>query len=235
MVLHERRAQVASSFNWSGYAVETAAGTVTHAKGSWIVPAIPRDSCAGTNQYASFWVGIDGFNSNTVEQIGTDSDCQNGQPTYYAWYEFYPRPGFIINSLKINPGDIITAEVGYLPSTRQFTVSLTDVTTGQRFSTSTRVGSANRSSAEWIAEAPSGAGGVLPLADFGTVDYGYDYTTVVDTCDATVSGTTGPIGKFGSQVVQIKMVSSSGVDKAVPSDLSPDGTSFFDQWFSSGP
>jgi Peptidase A4 family len=75
----------------SGYAVTGAAGSVTDVKGSWVVPAV-QGSRPSTNQYASFWVGIDGFSSNTVEQIGTDSDCQNGAPTNYAWFEFYPHP-----------------------------------------------------------------------------------------------------------------------------------------------
>lgn len=156
-------------------------------------------------------------------------------PTYYAWFEFYPHPGFIINSLTIKPGDVIAAEVSYNTSTRRFTVSIKDVTTGQWFSTSTKVSGAQRSSAEWITEAPSG-GGILPLADFGTVDYGQDYTLVANTSDATVSGTTGPIGAFSSQVVQITMVSTNGTTiKAAPSGLSGGGSSFSDTWLSAGP
>ena len=111
------------------------------------------------------------------------------------------------------------------------------MTTGQSFSTSTKVNSAKRSSAEWIAEAPSGFGGILPLADFGTAVYGADNTGVTGTSEATVSGTTAPIGSFGSNVYQITMVSVSdpSVSKAVPSSLSSDGSSFSDVWVSSGP
>jgi hypothetical protein len=243
MVIRERHARSVQSLNWSGYAVTAPAGSVTDAKGSWVVPAI-QGLCPATNEYASFWVGIDGFSSNTVEQIGTDSDCQNGVPTYYAWFEFYPHPGFIINSLPIQPGDVISAEVSYDPRTRRFTLAMTNVTTGQSFSTSTKMNSAQRSSAEWIAEAPSGSGGILPLADFGTADYGDNYTcplspapcsAVAATNDATVSGATGPIGGFGTQIQTITMVSSSGATKTVPSILSGDGTSFSDQWMSAAP
>src|SRR5262245_38418315 len=82
IVLHHRD-RFATSSNWSGYAVTGAPGSVTDVQGSWVVPAV---TCSGgPNQYAAIWVGIDGFNSNTVEQTGTDSDCQNGTPTYYAW------------------------------------------------------------------------------------------------------------------------------------------------------
>src|SRR6266704_5227398 len=156
------------STNWSGYAVTGPSGSVSDAKGSWTVPAI-QGSCPSTNQYSSFWVGIDGFSSGTVEQTGTDSDCQNGAPTYYACYEFYPHPAFLISGLTITPGDHITAEASF--SARSFTVTITDTTTHHSFSTSTRVHSAQRSSAEWIAEAPSSSGGILPLADFGTVSF----------------------------------------------------------------
>src|SRR5215467_6034836 len=234
IIIHHVRDTTVSSYNWSGYAVTAAPGAVTAVKGSWVVPAVQPGSCLSgtTNEYASFWVGMDGFTSNTVEQTGTDSDCQNGVPTYYAWFEFYPHPAFLINSMSIRPGDVIEAEVQYSLTTRRFTVTINDRTTGQSFSTSTKVNGAQRSSAEWIAEAPSGSGGILPLADFGTAVYGVDNTSVIGTSEATLSGTTAPIGSFGSQIYQVTMVSVSdpSVAKAVPSSLSSDGTSFSDVW-----
>src|SRR3989441_13014119 len=142
-----------SSTNWRGYAVTGSVGSVTDAKGSWKVPTIVG-TCPSTNEYSSFWVGIDGFNSGTVEQTGTDSDCQNGVPTYYAWYEFYPHPSFLINGISVHPGDVISAEAHALGNGK-FTVSISDITTGQSFSTSSTVHRARQSSAEWIAEAPS--------------------------------------------------------------------------------
>jgi len=220
------------STNWSGYAVTGASGSVSDAKGSWTVPAI-QGSCTSTNQYSSFWVGIDGFSSGTVEQTGTDSDCQNGVPTYYAWYEFFPHPSFLISGLTISPGDHISAEAHF--NGRSFVVTITDTSTGHSFSTAAKVRGAQRSSAEWIAEAPSSSGGILPLANFGTVSYGTDNTGVAMTCYATISGTTAAIGAFGSSTQQITMVSGSGSVKAQPSALSSDGTSFSVTWQSSGP
>src|SRR2546429_5548491 len=214
-----------TSTNWSGYAVTGASGSVSDAKGSWTVPAI-HGTCPGTNQYSSFWVGIDGFSSGTVEQTGTDSDCQNGAPTYYAWYEFYPHPSFLISGLTIRPGDHISAEASF--NGRSFTVTITDTSTGHSFSTSAKVHSAQRSSAEWIAEAPSSSGGILPLADFGTVSF--------SSCTATVGKATRAIGSFGSSVQVITMVSNSGAIKAQPSSLSgTNGDSFSVTWKSSGP
>ncbi|TLY17450.1 MAG: hypothetical protein E6K86_01960 [Thaumarchaeota archaeon] len=214
----------ATSTNWSGYAVTGPAGSVTDAKGSWIVPSV---ICSSAASYSSFWVGIDGFGSNTVEQTGTDSDCQNGIPTYYAWYEFYPGPAFLITGITVRPGDRISAEAIY--SSGLVTVTITDTTTAQSFTTSGGAG-ALRSSAEWIAEAPSSAGGVLPLANFGTAYLGQDNTGLSPTNYATVNGVTGPISSFGPSVQEITMVSSSGTTEAQPSPLSTDGTSFSVAW-----
>ncbi len=221
-----------SSLNWAGYAVTASAGAVSDVRGSWVVPAI-QESCPSTNQYSSFWVGIDGFNSNTVEQTGTDSDCRSGAPAYYAWYEFYPHPSKLISGLTVRAGDVMSAEVVY--SGGRFHVTITDVSTGASFSASATVNAAQRSSAEWIAEAPSSSGGILPLANFGTASFGTDTTGVGSTCTATIGGVNGAVGSFGASVQSITMITSAGSVKASPSSLSSDGTSFSVTWKSAGP
>jgi hypothetical protein len=160
---------------------------------------------------------------------------------YYAWYEFYPNPMVEITSVPIAPGDIISASVTYSSSSNEFTVTITDETSGLSFSTSATVASAQRSSAEWIAEAPSSSRGVLPLADFGTAYYGSDYTAVANTCFATVGSNTGSIYSFGSSVQTITMAyetisrgHTTIVPKATPSALTLDGTSFSVAWDSTG-
>jgi hypothetical protein len=120
-------------------------------------------------------------------------------------------------------------------SSSTFTVTITDTSTGATYTTTGTVRNAARSSAEWIAEAPSSSRGVLPLANFGTANYGYDNTGVSGTCYATIGGSTEPIGSFGSAVQTITMVSNSGATKALPSALSSDGTSFSVTWESAGP
>ena len=68
-----------SSSNWSGYAVT--GSRFTSVSASWTEPTA---RCSGT-AYSSFWVGLDGDTSNTVEQTGTDADCSGSAPQYYAW------------------------------------------------------------------------------------------------------------------------------------------------------
>src|SRR5437773_12177051 len=59
----------AASLNWSGYSAFASGTTFTDVKASWVAPSV---SCpSGKGQYSSFWVGIDGYNSNSVEQTGT--------------------------------------------------------------------------------------------------------------------------------------------------------------------
>jgi hypothetical protein len=212
-----------TSTNWSGYAVDGAAGSMTDVSGSWVVPVVTGPAGKkGKGQYSSFWVGIDGDNSNTVEQTGTDSDWLNGQPVYYAWYEFYPAPSKNIDSVTVHPGDTMTASVHWTSGT-SFTVTLTNTTTSETFSQTGSVSNAQRSSAEWIAEAPSG-GGILPLADFGTIDF----------TSCTANGQA--IGNFATtNTEQIDMAGKQGQAKATTSALASDGESFSVAWLSAGP
>jgi Peptidase A4 family len=235
IVIRERRNNSVTSTNWSGYAVTAGRGVVTDVKGSWNVPPV---ACTGGNQYASLWVGIDGYNSNTVEQIGTDSDCQSGVPTYYAWYEFYPHFSYLIDlGAAVGAGDKMSADVA-AGAAGNFNVVLTDQTTGGSFNTTVKMNNAKRSSAEWILEAPW-SGGVLPLANFDTADFGVKYTGVAGTSTATIGNKTGTIGSFGSPtapnspVQEITMVTSGGAIKAQPQGL--DDGSFQVKWVSSGP
>ena len=217
---------VEDSTNWSGYAVT--GSSFTSSKASWVVPTV---TCSKTpNTYAAFWTGLDGWTSDTVEQTGTDSDCDGTTPSYYAWYEFYPNPSYLISSVKVAPGDKMSASVTYSGS--EFTITITNETTGKSYSKSAKVSGAKRSSAEWIAEAPccTNSGGILPLSDFGTVDFGQDHTDVTSTNYATDSSVTGPISDFGTDVYESVMVSSKGADEAVPSGLSTDGSSFTVKW-----
>jgi hypothetical protein len=152
-----------TSTNWSGYAVT--GNRFTSVSASWTEPTA---KCSAT-AYSSFWVGLDGDTSGTVEQTGTDADCSGSTPRYYAWYEMYPK--FPVNlSGTVRPGDKLSASVTTNGS-GSFTLKITDSTQGWSNTTTARLKSAKLASAEVIAEAPSSSGGVLPLANFGTVNF----------------------------------------------------------------
>jgi hypothetical protein len=153
-----------TSTNWSGYVLTGGTGAFSSVSSSWTEPAA---SCSSGTQYAAFWVGLDGYNSNSVEQTGTDSDCSGGTPDYYGWYEMYPAdPVYFTN--PVAPGDSLSASVTV--SGTSYTLTLTDSTQGWT-QTENESGSYADSSAEVITEAPSSSQGPLPLADFGTISY----------------------------------------------------------------
>jgi hypothetical protein len=197
-----------TSTNWAGYAAHS--GRFTSAAATWTQPTA---SCTSATTYSSFWVGLDGYSSSTVEQTGTDADCSGGSPVYYAWYEMYPK--FPKNlSLVIHPGDTMHASVT-TAGNGTFTLTIADRTTGAGFTTQQKLRSAQLSSAEVIAEAPSSSGGVLPLTNFGTVGFSA----------ATVNGQA--IGNFNPD--RITMVTPSGTVKASTSSLSG-GNAFSVTW-----
>jgi Peptidase A4 family len=205
------RARRGTSSNWAGYAVT--GRNVTDVQGSWTVPAVDTlDSCA--NSYSAAWLGIDGDNSNTVEQCGTDQDYINGVPQYYAWYEMYPKALQILSTTTypVAPGDNIQARVQYLPN-GQFRLTLINdgastLHHSWSFMTSQKLNQARRTSAEWIMEAPW-LGGVLPLTDFDHVTF--------HGCTATVGGQTKTLQSWiaTQNFDQIDMVNGSGGLKAM--------------------
>ncbi len=210
----------ARSSNWSGYAVT--GGNFTDVKGSWVQPAV---SCRGGVSASSFWVGLDGYNSSAVEQVGTDADCNGflggGTPMHYAWFEMYPGETVTVTSVPVRPGDAISAEVSATGAT--FTLSLRNATTGAAFST-TQQSSAPRTSAEWVAEAPAACllftCRTLPLAGFGTMTF--------SGASAQSQGAAGPITAFHND--SITMATRSGAVKAQPSGLSGGGSAFSVAW-----
>ena len=223
-----------TSSNWSGYAAATSltnpkADSVTAVSGTWTQPT--ATASGNTTAYCSVWVGIDGYSSNSVEQIGTDSDIVNGKATYYAWYEMYPADAVNITSMTISAGNSITASVQYLTSgahSGQFELTITDTSrTGDSFTIYETDAQAQRSSAEWVVEAPSSGYGVLPLANFGSV--------TITNASATINGKTGAIDSSNWQETAITMAGGSGVEASVSTLTDSGGTSSFtDTYESSG-
>ncbi len=205
----------ADSANWSGYAATT--GTFTSVSASWTQPA---GTCSQGDQYAAFWVGLDGYSSRTVEQTGSEVDCIGGTAEYYAWYEMYPGPATDYSS-TVKAGDHFTATVTYL-SGEKFSLYVADTTEGWSHTTDASLGQMpSLSSAEVIVEAPWGtaSGGIMPLTDFGTMSFS----------GSTANGSA--IGNAGG-VTQILMVGNARGDKDTISALS-DQETFSATWLSS--
>jgi hypothetical protein len=189
-----------TSTNWSGYAAT--GRTFTSVSASWTEPT---GTCSGSAKYSSFWVGLDGYNSSTVEQTGSEVDCSGRTPEYYSWYEMYPA--YPVNfSNTVRPGDHFTGSVTFNGGS-SYTLKLSDTTRGWSHTINASLSGAANSSAEVIAEAPccTARGGILPLAHFSPVTF----------TNASANGSA--IGTFSP--AQITMVNNSGQAKDSVSSL----------------
>jgi hypothetical protein len=202
------------STNWSGY-VDTGSD-FTEVNGAWTEPTIA--GCGDTLSLAAFWVGLDGFSSDTVEQDGTLVECYYGTVYQYTWWEMYPTNDIQVVGETVQSGDSIYAVVSRTGDS--YKLAVTDYThTGDSFSTTQTCSDCSNSSAEWIAEAPSGSSGIYPLADFGK------WTL---TSSSVANDITGVISSF--PCTEVTMVDSSGKVQAQPSALNSGGSSFSVTW-----
>jgi Peptidase A4 family len=187
----------APSINWSGYAdSESGSSTVSQVSGSWTIPAVQCPPAPYQNQdaFLANWVGIDGFTTPTVEQLGTAAQCFEGVTYYYVWYEMYPSntveegtTACVNDNVDCpQPGDRISASVTVTSAgsgENNYTLTLTDKTRPQEsFSTTAQCAATTclDASADWIVErpavtppppAPSTLIQILPLADFGKTSF----------------------------------------------------------------
>lgn len=166
------------SGNWSGYVVAhyQTGQTYLSAQGTWIVPSVSYFP-GFSEEYSASWVGIGGFCKNalcftadhTLIQLGTSQNVSSSGTGYSAWYEMIPNPPVQIK-ISVSPGDIITASLECMAacssSKQSWKLTMTNVTQNVSWSGTFKYAS-SRLSAEWIEEAPSSAGGVLPLANYG--------------------------------------------------------------------
>ena len=212
----------ATSDNWSGYVAATDASggepdSVTDVMAQWTVPSV--DCSVVPDGSVGVWIGFDGVFSPTVEQTGTASVCSQGRASYYAWIEIYPASART-SAMTIQPGDNVSAEVGYLGALR-YQLTLRDLTTGQGFSV-VRFSPGSRDSAEWVVEAPSNGERIVPLASFGSVTF--------SNATATIAGHSGGVGDPNWATAGITMVNTTNQPRAVPSTLAATGTGFQVTW-----
>lgn len=210
-----------SSNNWAGYVAVTnlnnpANNSVSKVSGTWIVPAVKKSN---DHTYCAIWVGIDGYSSGTVEQLGTEHEWVNGQQKHYAWFEMYPDYAYQINGFPVNVGDSISASVEYIGN-NTFKLSMTNntkkVTTVVPYS-HTQSTVAKRSCAEWVAEAPW-MNGVLPLSNFGSIKF--------SDCTATINGIDGTINNNHWNFINVTMIANDQTPKATTSNLTNNGKNF---------
>ncbi len=160
-----------TSQNWGGYvAYGSSTKTYNDAKATWTVTPI---SC-GANESSEelTWVGLGGIdNKTTLEQIGTASQCSNGQPYYYTWWEVLPQYPQLQPLVYVPVGAIINPEVHYKGNGvyHLFISSKVNGTTTTLFSKDEQgaYGIYARNGADFIAERPLDSNGnLVPLVHY---------------------------------------------------------------------
>ncbi|HEY3732678.1 MAG TPA: G1 family glutamic endopeptidase [Streptosporangiaceae bacterium] len=209
------------SFNWAGYADDnTASNTYSKITGKWKEPSIVCNT--NEDQLAVFWVGIDGFSSSTVEQDGTLAQCFEGSVFYDTWWEMFPSNSIQVVGTTVAPGDQIAASV--IKTSTNYKLTVTDSTIPANSFTTTQSCAAATcvdTSAEWIAEAPSGPRGEFPLPNFGT----WSLTAATVKSGATI----GKISSFPDD--EITMIDGSqSYALATPGNLNATGNAFKVTW-----
>lgn len=202
------------SNNWAGYVDKVHVFSVVRT--TW---RQPRVICATTDSVAAFWVGLDGYTTPTVEQAGSLAYCHNGSPTYYTWWEMYPRNTVQLMHASVRPGDKITSSV--VRNGTSYTLKVVDHThPGNSFTRYTTCAACKGASAEWIAERVTGKDGLLPLARFGHVAF-FASTVGVGTAR-------GSINTYVHD--SLTMVNSHGMTMASVTQLKKGGNLFGVTW-----
>jgi hypothetical protein len=221
------RAAADVSSNWSGYAVS--GQTFSSVSGSWTQPAA---TCTSGSSSAAFWVGLGGNSttSQSLEQIGTSSDCgATGTASYSAWYELVPATSVPIK-LKVAAGNKVSASVKL--NGTNVTLTFKNLTRKTSFTKTLTMAAPDVSSAEWIAEAPSacdtyGRCRQVTLTNFGKV--------VFTKALATAGSRTGTVSDslWTATPIQLesfanfgRFASATSGAQAVPTALSTDGSAF---------
>jgi hypothetical protein len=212
-------ATAVSSFNWSGYAdTSSTHQAFTKVSGNWTTPSV---TCTPEDQITSNWVGLDGFSSTTVEQVGTISWCFQGKPIYSTWFAMFPGGTKEVGA-TLQPGDKIAASV--TRSGTSYTLKLTDSTHPANNINVTKtcaLATCLDTSAEWISERPSFSIGIVPLAHYNAFK--------ITNGSQTHSGHTGTIGG-GPGVNVITMIDATQTYNLNTVSALTGGNSFSTTW-----
>jgi len=144
---------------------------------------------------------------------GTEEEVASGQVQYSAWIETLPQASRTV-PLAVHPGDSVTVSITE-QRTGFWQIDFSNNTTGGSYSRTVQY-SSTHSSAEWVEEAPSGRGGTVPLADFGSVAF--------TNASATQNGQ--DLNLAQARAEPITMINGSNQPIATTSSVAADGAGF---------
>jgi hypothetical protein len=162
-----------SSGNWSGYVVKDNFYDIVEVKGLFTTPPV-NNTCA--NSYWAPWVGLGGFSSQSLIQMGIQPiNLGTSNQKYVLWIEYlnaeHQNPPIYITSRIYNPGVSLLLSVTYNLSTHKVVFYADDSSSSTPFVdiTSSDLSSYfDGSNAEWISEKPNPN---APIYDFGNMTF----------------------------------------------------------------
>lgn len=168
---------VSYSTNWAGVAItKPPSGTFTAVSATFNVPTPSPASSDDIGSWSgAVWVGIDGYNTDSIWQAGIDFTVTEVAGvkaySYDAWYEWYPQDSFDFSDITISAGDKISVSCVTSSST-EGSVVLENLTTGKTVTKTVVSTSALKGkNAEWIVEAYEEDGSEVDLAKFNAVTF----------------------------------------------------------------
>jgi hypothetical protein len=199
-----------TSRNWAGYVATN--GQYSSVSGSWIVPEVNQNNSSVAAE--ATWVGIGGVTSSDLIQSGTQT-LQDEQGNVYdeAFVEILPEASKAI-PVTVKPGDSVSVSI-LETQPNLWKIDFTNNTNNQHYQT-TMAYTSSLSSADWIEETPVVGRFLLPIANFGSVNFVNGVTVK--------NGQTETIKSAGAQA--ISMDSSFNQVLATPSNLTDAGNSF---------
>jgi hypothetical protein len=157
--------------NWSGGVL--VGHVFSEIAGNWVVPnAYAATSGPFLNSY---WIGLDGYiapGAHHALQVGVDCSLSGGSSSFYLWSQWAPSPKVEITNPAVSAGDFVAVRISAKPGATTATVYFINVSSGAATSYVISAPPSRQllgTSAEWIVEAPDGAG---QLADYGQVFFG---------------------------------------------------------------
>ena len=170
--------------NWAGaaFASPPSGSKFTSVTGTFNVPTVVKTN----GRAGAAWVGIDGFNTDSILQTGIQWEVEDSEVQFSAWHEWYPADSVNFPALAMSPGDEITVTVVASSSTSG-TATVENTSTGKSVSKAISGQALAGQNAEWIVEDFEEGSSLVPFANFGTITF--------TGCSATTnSGTTGLTG-----------------------------------------
>lgn len=217
-----------TSPNWSGSVVfvPDANSSFQWIEGRWIVPNPYPSTSDGAWDWASQWIGIDGWGTGDVLQAGTETDALAVGGTIsrncYAWWEWYHQgdTGSVqIDNFPVSPGDAMYCLL-CVHSTTSGSFYMRNVNSGitTSFTLTAAPGVALVGNcAEWVVERPTNlaSNSLSSLADYGVVYFDESQAFYAPGTPGSTPGQTA--ANLGSGMF-VTMTGNNNVSLSIPTD-----------------